>query len=334
MKLLHVRPPSRKRPRVDTKTGATARRRLRALELVDKMVDGGMRRGDALCAIRLPKSTYYDWRKAFRRGGVRALEPRSTRPRTVRRRRWTDPDVRAVLGMRARYPFMGKVRLKAMLDRRGVRLSVSTVGRIIEEAIADGRTRRASFCEGRPKPARRRTFDGAWARRWSHGDSARAPGELVQVDHMTYSRDGRVLKEFRAVCPTTRHMVARVFSRATAGNAGRFLAAVVENMPFPVASIQVDGGAEFRADFERACEARRIPLHVLPPRRPQLNGHVERANRSARIEFWNLYDGPLTVADVTPRLAGYEFFHNYERPHLALDCRTPNEYLVELEEAA
>ncbi len=172
-----------------------------------------------------------------------------------------------------------------MLDRRGVRLSVSTVGRIIEEAIADGRTRRASFCEGRPKPARRRTFDGGWARRWSHGDRARAPGELVQVDHMTYGRDGRVPREFRA-------------------------------------------------DFERACEARRIPLHVPPPRRPQLNGHVERANRSARIEFWNLYDGPPAVADVTPRLAGYEFFHNYERPHLALDCRTPNEYLVELEEAA
>ena len=94
------------------------------------------------------------------------------------------------------------------------------------------------------------------------------------------------------------------------------------------------------ADFERACQQLAIPLHVLPPRRPQWRRRpaqgrgVERANRSARIEFWSLYDGPLTVADVTPRLAEHEFFHNYRRPHWTLDCRTPNEYLVGIEDAA
>ena len=48
-----------------------------------------------------------------------------------------------------------------------------------------------------------------------------------------------------------------------------------------------------------------------------------RANRSARIEFRNLYDGPLTVADVTPRLARHEFFHNYRRPHWAASLPNP-----------
>ena len=151
---------------------------------------------------------------------------------------------------------------------------------------------------------------------------------------MTHSREGRTLKEFRAVCPTTKHMVARVFSRATAANAKRFLMAMVEAMPFPAASIQVDGGSEFMADFEQACETLRIPLDVLPPRKPQWNGCVERANRTARIEFWNRYDGPLTVADVAPKPAEYQFFHNYVRPHTALDCRTPNEYLVQIENDA
>ena len=85
-------------------------------------------------------------------------------------------------------------------------------------------------------------------------------------------------------------MASRVFSRATASNAKRFFQAVIEAMPFAVRSIQVDGGSEFQADFERA-------------------------NRSARIEFWSLYDGPLTVADIAPRLAEHQFFHNYRRPH-------------------
>ena len=331
MRLLHACPPSCKRPPVDDTESEQALARHRALELVDRMVAGGMRRGDALKAIGLARSTYYDWRRAFRRGGVKALVPKSTRPRSVRRRRWTDADDRAVLELRAQHPYMGKARLKAMLDRRGVGLSVSTVGRILAKAVADGRARPASFCEGRAKPKRRRDFDGAWARRWKYGDGAKAPGQMIQVDHMTYSRDGQSLKEFRAVCPVSKFAASRVFSRATAGNAARFLRAMADAMPFPVESIQVDGGSEFMADFERACEALDIPLHVLPPRRPQWNGCVERANRSARIEFWNRYDGPLTVAGVAPRLAEHEFFHNYQRPHWALDCRTPNEYLVHLE---
>ncbi len=340
MKLLHACPPSCKRLRIDADTAGAAEERLRALELIDRMVAKGMRRGDALRTVGLAKSTYYDWRRAFRRGGARALKPSSARPRTVRRRQWKDADDRAVLKLRRDHPYMGKAKLQAMLARDGVRLSVSTVGRILSRAIADGRIKPASLCEGRLKPKRRRSFDGAWASRWKYGDRARAPGEMLQIDHMTYSRDGRALKEFRAVCPVTKFMAARVFSRATAGNAKRFLEAALEAMPFPVRSIQVDGGSEFMADFERACQAMGIPLHVLPPRRPQWRRRpaqgrgVERANRSARIEFWNLYDGPLTVADVAPRLARHEFFHNYRRPHGALDCRTPNEYLVEIEDAA
>ena len=69
-----------------------------------------------------------------------------------------------MLKLRNQYPFMGKARLKAMLDRQGVQLSVSTVGPIIGKAVADKRIQPASFCEGRTKPKRRRSFDGAWAR--------------------------------------------------------------------------------------------------------------------------------------------------------------------------
>ncbi len=227
MKLLHACPPSCKRLRIDADTAGAAEERLRALELIDRMVAKGMRRGDALRTVGLAKSTYYDWRRAFRRGGARALKPSSARPRTVRRRQWKDADDRAVLKLRRDHPYMGKAKLQAMLARDGVRLSVSTVGRILSRAIADGRIKPASLCEGRTKPKRRRSFDGAWASRWKCGDRARPPGEMLQIDHMTYSRDGRALKEVPAdssspaVCPVTRFMAARVFSRATAGRTPR-----------------------------------------------------------------------------------------------------------------
>ena len=150
---------------------------------------------------------------------------------------------------------------------------------------------------------------------------------------MTFSRDGQTIKEFRAICPVSRFMVARVFSRATASNARRFLNEVVDAFPVPLESIQVDGGSEFMAEFEDACEKLGIELRVLPPRRPQWNGCVERANRTARIEFWNFLDCELTVKAVSAKLLEYEFFYNYERPHSALDYLTPNEYFVAQEAA-
>src|SRR6516164_9619385 len=51
-------------------------------------------------------------------------------------------------------------------------------------------------------------------------------------------------------------------------------------MPFPIRALQVDGGSEFAAEFEQACQQRGLYLFVLPPRSPKLNGAVERANRT------------------------------------------------------
>ena len=75
---------------------------------------------------------------------------------------------------------MGKAPIQRMLARKGLRLSVSTVGRILSRAIAAGRVPRASACEGRLEPKRRRKFDG-WAQRWRYGAKARQPGQLVQI---------------------------------------------------------------------------------------------------------------------------------------------------------
>ena len=52
---------------------------------------------------------------------------------------------------------------------------------------------------------------------------AQSPGDPVRIDHMTVQRDGQALKEFRAVDPVSRIMMRRVFLRATALNAERFL---------------------------------------------------------------------------------------------------------------
>ena len=101
----------------------------------------------------------------------------------------------------------------------------------------------------------------------------------------------------------------------------------------PLESVQVDGGSEFMAGFEDACGNLGVALRVQPPRRPQWNGCVERANRTARIEFWNLLGYDLTVEAVSKKLLKREFFHNYIRPRSAIDCRSPDDCLVAHEAA-
>ena len=330
IKSLRIR--SYKSFRVDEHVPEAAGERYRTLQAYQRLRAAGCSEAGALAQLEISRRTLYRWKAVLAAGGVHALAPHSSRPRRHRCPAYTPQDVRAVLAMRRKYPFMGKARLQVLLGREGVALSVSSVGRILSRALARGVIRPAAFCEGRHAPKRPRRF-ARWARRWKYGAKARTPGELMQIDHMTYVRDGDTVKEFRAVCPVSKFMVTRACSRATAGHARRFLHELLAALPFPLVSIQVDGGSEFMAGFETSCEALHIPLHVLPPKHPQYNGCVERANRSARIEFWGRYDGPLSIDPVQAALAGYEFFYNYERPHAALDWKTPNEYLVTLEAA-
>ena len=315
--------------KVDETTPQEAAERLRKLELYARLRAEGCSEPTALDAVGWSRATYYRWKARHRDHGLAGLVAGSRRPRHVRARQWSRDDEREVWRIRNRHPFMGRMPIRVLLARAGRRLSDSTVGRILAKGVALGRVRPCAFCRGRVRPKQRRDFGTSWAQRWSYGDRAARLGELVQVDHMTVSRDGQTLKEFRAVCPISKVMVARVFSRATARNARRFLDAVRSDLPFPVRSIQVDGGSEFRADFEDACETLETPLKVLPPRRPQFNGVVERGNDTSRVEFWSQYAGDLTVHAVAEHLDSYLTFYNTVRPHRRLNMATPMEYVAQ-----
>ncbi len=117
---------------------------------------------------------------------------------------------------------------------------------------------------------------------------------------------GVVLKHFTARDIVSRWDVLEAHTRATAATAAGFLDRLVARMPFPVRAIQVDGGPEFQAAFEEACQARGIRLFVLPPRSPKLNGCVERAQRTHTEEFYEVTPFSLEIAALNRELLAWE----------------------------
>jgi putative transposase len=275
----------------------------------------------------IARSTYYRWQRRYDPQHLPFLENRSSRPRRVRRPTWTPAQMDAVRQARERSPRWGKDKLSVVLKREGLVLSASMVGRILGDLKGRGVLIEPPTARCRPHSRHARPY----AVRKPQDHPLEQPGDLVQVDTMHLTPlPGLERRQFTAVDVVSRMCVVGVRSRATAGTARAFLAELHERSPFPVRAIQVDGGSEFMAEFETACQEHGIALFVLPPRSPKLNGRVERANGTARREFWELYDGDLDLPPLQAALRAWEHQYNHHRPHQALGYQTPAQFLAAL----
>lgn len=266
------------------------------------------------------------WLKRYRWEGAKGLEDRSHRPHRCRQPTWTSAIEKRVLELREQYPRWGKDKLVVLLRREKIAVSTSMVGRILRH-LKDS----AQLVEALPeRRGREKQPPRPYALRKPKGYLAREPGDLVEVDTVDLRPlPGAILKHFTASDIVSRWDVLGVYRQATANNAAQFLDAIQARSPYSVKAIQVDGGSEFKAEFELACRERGIPLFVLPPRSPKLNGCVERANKTHREEFYEVYDLDWTLAALRSDLLAWENVYNTVRPHKSLGYLTPQEYMTQ-----
>jgi transposase InsO family protein len=274
----------------------------------------------------ISRQTFYRWKRRYDPQNLHSLEDGSHRPHRRRQPTWSAQLAERVLGLRRQYPRWGKDKLVVLLGREGRVVSTSMVGRLLRRL-----KQRGVLVEPRPKRDRR-----ARARSWSRPYAIRKPaswpverpGDLVEVDTLEVRPvPGVVLKQFTARDVVSRGDVIEAHGRATA--AARFLHTLQQRMPFPVRALQVDGGSEFAAAFENACQQRGLKLFVLPPRSPKLNGAVERAQRTHTEEFYEVTPCSLQIAQLNQELQDWERTYNTIRPHQALGYRTPQEFLTQ-----
>jgi putative transposase len=270
--------------------------------------------------------TFYRWKNRYDPYDLTTLEEESRRPHRVRLRKTPRAVESRVLELRDRYPRWGREKLAVLLEREGIRLSGSTVGRVMARLRERGLLVEPENVR-QAKLARRRRRKPRYAVRKPKGYRVEAPGDLVQVDTLqVWLVPKEVRFQFSAWDMTTKYGASRAYRRQTSTAAADFLHHLKTKFPFPIKAIQIDGGSEFMDQFEEACRSLEIELFVNPPKCPEMNGGVERLNRTSREEFYEVEDLALLTAELNRQIEEWEHTYNYIRPHETLDYLTPNEY--------
>jgi len=274
----------------------------------------------------ISRQIFYRWQKRYDAQNLSTLESGSHRPHRRRQPTWSPAAAERVLTLRRQFPRWGKDKLAVLLRRQPHPLSVSMVGRILRQLQQQGRLLEAprSGVPGGRRALRSRPY----AIRKPKQYAVSRPGDLVQVDTLDVRPlPGVVFKQFTARDVISRWDVIQAHTRATAQTASQFLETLQHRMPFPIRAVQVDGGSEFAAQFEQACQQRGLHLFVLPPRSPKLNGAVERANRTHSEEFYQVASCSLEMKKLNRELRQWEKIYNTVRPHQALGYLTPLQFL-------
>jgi len=311
--------------KLEKRTGDISKEAQRRVKWFDYYERNGHNARKTCRHFDISPDTFYKWKKRYDPRNLVTLQDMSHRPQRVRQHTWTPAKEHAVLELREHYPRWGKEKLAVLLEEKGMKLSVSMVGRILTHLKKRGLLKEPCMNH---ISARKRQRSRPYAIRKPKEYVAKEPGDIVQLDTLDVRPlPGVGFKQFTARDVVSRWDVVGVSKNATSASAARFIESIRERMPFEVKALQIDGGSEFQGVFEEMCEHYGITLFVLPPRSPKLNGYVERANRTHTEEFYEVTDASFEMVELNKALLKWEYIYNTVRPHQSLGYLTPRRFL-------
>jgi transposase InsO family protein len=268
------------------------------------------------------RHTFYKWRRRYDELGLDGLRDRSTRPHVSPGTTRTEV-VGKIIYLRQTCHF-GPAKIAMYLKRyHDISISHSGVWRILKRLDLNRL----------PASQRYKRHD----RRWKRYEKP-LPGHRVQIDVKFIAPVAGARRkhyQFTAIDDCTRLRVLRIYPQLNQKTAIQFADYVLERLPFRVEVIQTDNGAEFQSLFHYHVLDKGVSHVYIKPRTPRPNGKVERSHRIDAEEFYQLLDG--VVIDDTKvfndKLAEWETFYNYHRPHGGLGGQTPYERLKQRTQA-
>ena len=312
-----------------------ASERYRGIELWKNLCRKGMPPGCALeCVIDAfghSVSYWYRWNaRVVKENSLAGLECKSRRPNRVREKSWDPRVVARITFLRNHVDTCRWGARKIHWELQKERLcppSVATCERIIAYLKETGAIRQpdTQFVYRKPKKYNRIHAQGY--KKKQHGNLSR-----IQIDGDRYCILGKVFYNFSAIHINTRYLWSRAYSRASAVCGRDFVMRILATMPaeIPYDAIQIDGGSEFKKEFETYCKQMGIRLLVNRPRTPKQNAYVERVHRTIDEEFYQTREVPDTLAGINEELAYWVETYNMFRPHAGIGYVTPCEKIEEL----
>lgn len=264
------------------------------------------------------------WLAAYRRGGMAALEPKSTRPKTQP----NETPIRIkedVIALRKKTGLCAQ-KLYWRLEKQGIVVPVSTIGKILKD-------------EGLVRTYRKKKVKYTYIR------AKRAPGDLVEIDvkHVPGTIANRAYFQYTAIDTASRWRHLHIYADESSRNSIRFLTEVMRRFPHTISAIKTDNHATFtnyytgtnkRSDMtvkrlhplDLFCAQNNIVHYLIDPGKPAQNGTVERSHREDEEKFYqrNTFS---SMTDLKCKIRKWNNYYN-NLEHCSLDGKTPNEVLL------
>src|SRR3989338_5309123 len=265
----------------------------------------------------MQRLTLRTWIRKLRQCGPVGLNDISHRPKRMRQPGTPWDVVMKIAALRNQYPAWSKYKIQIILEREGIKVSASTIGRILK---------RRGFIHHRTSAKRRKAALHPKAR-FPRGLRISRPGDMVQMDTKYVVTSNRTLFQFTAIDVLTKVRVLRIFSSQASRNGAFFLNTCLKEFPFPIQAVQTDNGGVFLKEFERLCRNKKLTHYFIYPHSPKQNSYVERSHGADEKEFYQHGNTYQEETILQKRILEWQRVWNEVRPHEALDYLTPMAYL-------
>jgi len=270
----------------------------------------------------LTRYTVRQWLKRFKKQGILGLNDKSHRPKHLRKPTTSWDTIIEVIKVRKQYPVWSKYKIQAILERQGVKISASTIGRILK---------RRNMIDKKLSKKRRKAALHPKVR-FPRGLRISSPGDMIQIDTKYIMLvGGRKFYQFTAIDVLTKRRVLRVYPSESSRNGAKFLNECITGFPFSIKAVQTDNGSPFLKEFDKLCKELNLPHYYIYPRTPKQNTYVERSHRSDKREFYQQGNVYSILSVMQKKIKEREDIWNNIRPHEALGQLTPSEYFWKLQ---
>jgi transposase InsO family protein len=270
------------------------------------------------------RRTLIRWCQAYRQGGVMALAPKNTRPKTQP----NETPIRIkeeIITLRKKTGLCAQ-KLHWRLKKQSLAVPVRTIGKILKD-------------EGLVRKYRVKRV------KYKYIKAKRKLGELVEIDvkYVPGEVAGRQYYQYTAIDTASRWRHLEIYEGQSTYHSIVFLQTVIKKFPHQITAVKTDNHSTFTNyyvgttkrsdmtvktihDLDRYCARQGITHYLIDPGKPAQNGCVERSHREDEEKFYHVSKFN-NVLDLKRQIRRWNTYYN-DLEHCGLDGKTPNEMLT------